>query len=1229
MAEAAATRLRFVIEWNGTFQEFNVRVGEAVSIGRAHGSGILIEDSCVSSQHVQLHAARQSDGGKLCLWGRDMSRNGTGILEDAGSGAGEPDVQKLRSDRAEELVHGVELIVPLTRSQSKEEKPRARLVVHLLGADKPLPAPSSRPYTESAIAAACTRVARLARQPPTASVLAAAGMSVNNGFPADDPHSVAAFALAAETPCLPPGGVRLMPRPVPRGLTNQAADGQSQNGGLDAAGLPDSYNPVTGTGRWRYENRLGEGGLGVVYRATDRKGSLGEVAVKVLKRNSRFPKRDARHAFAMHRESQWSIRWMHNESDARYREEPAALFARYLEDHTGFSELEPKSFDEKRRRYEAPDFDWDVDGPSLPPHPYVVMEYVKGEALQLAIDRERKPIVEGSQEPPALSTDEKRAVVVQATLALEYLVLFSLIHRDFRGCNMHLVSRSGENSPCTLKVLDLGVMICGEDGQQTNSNSAVQAFKRRGATEEKRRRYDWLPWEVRDGADGNGPAVNFSWPPHTFDVFSLGVLILHLLVGKTEARATLDTIHTDARIANPAPLGIDLRLLQRMLSREATERPPPGEVLDALERRGFLTKRTPLLPREDEEAVALAEPNRTPCGQSAAVSATPSVLAEPPCTVLVEPSAIVEPPAVAEIVKDAEMSSRPVDIKIPRGRGRQVTVLSSSPTRLSNVGSRSRSRSAREKKQTTGPPVTSSCVRSRSRSRTQSRERKQRERRDKWAKVTEKVDVEAKVQADAQEQARAIAKAHAEACAKAKAEECRRAEAQFYEAQQQAKREAEAKALKEAEAVAERARVEAEASAGVAAEAAERARRDAEARERAERENVEAEARTKAKAKAKKEAEAVIERARLEAEAQEKADRVRAEARAKAVAEAKAIQERVEAEIKAKTEREAAAIVDRLRSDAEAKAKADSARPHSQTRELRHHASDECGTKVEREANTKTQIQADERARVVEMLVGDAEAEVEASCKEDDKVPLSDICACGAHFAEGNLFCRKCGAKREVQRRDSKAEDTSTVPSRGGGPPPPTPTRSARFSQPPLTSGDIHPPPPPPPTRSARWSQPPPPPGTPKLEASSDQQSLISSAVPKFAATSNQQSLIASAVPKSKDAAFPPANACFPSGFNFGASPAPVHPSMMQGFQMPSAMMGMSAVGLPGQQLPIHLHQAWASQQMAMGFSNFGAAAASWNQAFQPAVPLSHEAILGTTKCIRPPRANANGHSPY
>merc|ERR1719171_881386 len=149
---------------------------------------------------------------------------------------------------------------------------------------------------------------------------------------------------------------------------------------------------------------------------------------------------------------------------------------------------------------------------------------------------------------------------------------------------MHLVSRRTATSAAQLKVLDLGVMICAEDGQELNSNQAVQAFRRRGETEEKRRRYDWLPWEVRKGADGTGPAVNFKPPAHSFDVFSLGVLILHMLIGRTQTRDFLDALkHNEKSRVDSGPLGLDPEMLVAMLQEDPEKRPHPRELVAALE----------------------------------------------------------------------------------------------------------------------------------------------------------------------------------------------------------------------------------------------------------------------------------------------------------------------------------------------------------------------------------------------------------------------------------------------------------------------------------------------------------------------------------------------------------------------------------------------------------------------------------------------------------------------
>merc|ERR1719420_2349329 len=114
----------------------------------------------------------------------------------------------------------------------------------------------------------------------------------------------------------------------------------------------------------------------------------------------------------MHRECQWSIWYLHNKYDPLFNQETSTLFARYLEDHSGFSAFGPDGFDKKRRAYEAPDFDWEKDGPTIPARPYVVMELVKGEPLHVVIDREWYPSKKKSPEtPPVMSIEEKREVL--------------------------------------------------------------------------------------------------------------------------------------------------------------------------------------------------------------------------------------------------------------------------------------------------------------------------------------------------------------------------------------------------------------------------------------------------------------------------------------------------------------------------------------------------------------------------------------------------------------------------------------------------------------------------------------------------------------------------------------------------------------------------------------------------------------------------------------------------
>merc|ERR1719217_449734 len=100
--------------------------------------------------------------------------------------------------------------------------------------------------------------------------------------------------------------------------------------------------------------------------------------------------------------------------------------------------------------------------------------------------RQPRTASSSSKELCRLDPVEKHKIMLDAAHALDYLSVFELIHRDFRGCNMHLISRRkpGNGDDCALKVLDLGVMISAEEAQAMNNNLSVQAFRRRGDTEE-------------------------------------------------------------------------------------------------------------------------------------------------------------------------------------------------------------------------------------------------------------------------------------------------------------------------------------------------------------------------------------------------------------------------------------------------------------------------------------------------------------------------------------------------------------------------------------------------------------------------------------------------------------------------------------------------------------------------------------------------------------------------
>lgn len=334
--------------------------------------------------------------------------------------------------------------------------------------------------------------------------------------------------------------------------------------------LPDAFDSRLGKGRWMYHSKLGEGALGIVYRASDLSGRWpSDVAVKVSKMHrTGKPGARLRHAYILHREAQWSLQRLHNIQHPRHCADHASLFARYLEDFTGI--WAPQlGFEEERTVFEASDFQWEsfnkgkkVD--QCPPH--VVMELVSGRTLHHAMGWHGEPKID-----PPLSEQDKVVMAKDMVKALSYFSKFGLIHRDFRTTNIMLTGRG----PGGIRVIDLGHTIAGDPEQVSNRSAVVRCSWK----ETNVKHFDWAPAEVK----GTSP-VNFSFPIHAFDAFSLAVLLLQLELGNmNQARSKSTELAAGGSTAGRVvAVGLGEGFLGRMLG-PAQHRPAPAEVLQALE----------------------------------------------------------------------------------------------------------------------------------------------------------------------------------------------------------------------------------------------------------------------------------------------------------------------------------------------------------------------------------------------------------------------------------------------------------------------------------------------------------------------------------------------------------------------------------------------------------------------------------------------------------------------
>ncbi|MCZ6691770.1 MAG: serine/threonine-protein kinase [Planctomycetota bacterium] len=172
--------------------------------------------------------------------------------------------------------------------------------------------------------------------------------------------------------------------------------GTSQESPLDTPGLSNDLVPAQLIGPYRICEKLGEGGMAVVYLAEQTEPVRRQVALKVIK-----------------------LGMASEEIIGRFEMERQALA---LMDHPGISKI----------------FDAGATGEG---RPYFVMEYVAGEPITKYCDRRRLP------------TSDRLRLFQQVCEAVQHAHQKGIIHRDLKPSNI-LVAGNGTHFP---KIIDFGI----------------------------------------------------------------------------------------------------------------------------------------------------------------------------------------------------------------------------------------------------------------------------------------------------------------------------------------------------------------------------------------------------------------------------------------------------------------------------------------------------------------------------------------------------------------------------------------------------------------------------------------------------------------------------------------------------------------------------------------------------------------------------------------------------